>query len=70
MMIKMRFDSSKHCRFFHEWWTKFMHIDEKGSAIYKECIDCGSRKVEIKGEVDKEMIDVEWGCGVIKEVCN
>ena len=47
-----------------------MHIDEKGSAIYKECIDCGSRKVEIKGEVDKEMIDVEWGCGVIKEVCN
>ena len=68
MRLKMEFNSSKHCRLFHEWFTWFKHVDKEGSAIYKECTICASRRVEIKGDVGEEMIDMEWGRGMIKDL--
>lgn len=66
MFIKMSFDYPKRCWFFHSWWWLFKHYGDKGLVTYKHCLDCGSRRVEVKGEVSKELIDVEWGCGSSK----
>lgn len=68
MIIKTKFDSSRRCRLFHDWWTQFKHVNKEGSATYKECLKCGSRRVKVEGEVTEDMIDIEWGCGVIKDM--